>query len=181
MVSLLDPRYSQKSDSNWKKWLNFCRETGIRDEFLQIYSKQQRIDIMCGFSVAIRRNFFGKSKKEVLHGNTAQSTVRHVHQIFRINGFNDPAADKTGVKHLKICRIMNAYKKEDPNIRNQFALPLSIFKLLYFNRITPKNKHIGLLATGALFYGMRPCEYLKVKNADQKQTKLLKIENFNFF
>ena len=53
--------------------------------------------------------------------------------------------------------------------------------MLYFNRITTKNKHIGLLATGALFYGMRSCEYLRVRNAHQKQTKILKIENFKFF
>ena len=144
MVSLLDPRHSQKSDSNWKKWLNFCRETGIRDEFLQIYSKQQRIDIMCGFSVAIRRNFFGKSKKEVLHGNTAQSTVRHVHQIFRINWFNDPEADESGATHLKINRIMNAFKKEEPNTRNQCALPLGVSKILYLNRVTIKNNHIWM-------------------------------------
>jgi len=76
---------------------------------------------------------------------------------------------------------MNAYKKEDPNTKNQCALPLNVFKILYLNRITDKNKHIGLLATGALFYGMRSCEYLGVRNAQQKQTKLLKIENFKFF
>ena len=76
---------------------------------------------------------------------------------------------------------MNGYKKEDPNTRNQCALPLNVFKLLYFNRISTKNKHIGLLATGALFYGMRSCEYLKVRNAHQKQTRLLRIENFKFF
>ena len=116
-----------------------------------------------------------------MHGNTVQSTVRHVRRIFRINGFSDPGADETGATHLKICRILNTYKKEDPNTKNQCALPLNVFKILYLNRITIKNKHIGLLATGALFYGMRSCEYLRVRNAHQKQTKLLKIENFKFF
>ena len=69
----------------------------------------------------------------------------------------------------------------DPNTSNQCALPLSIFRLLYFNRLSVKNKHIGLLAVGALFFGMRSCEYLGVKNQSQKQTKLLTLQNFQFF
>ena len=91
---------------------------------------------MCGFTAAIRRNYFGKSKKNVLHVNTAQSTVQHVRQIFRINGFSDPGADETGSTHL------NAYEKEDSNTKNQCLLPLNVFKILYLNRITVKNKHI---------------------------------------
>ena len=78
-------------------------------------------------------------------------------------------------------RMFNGYKKEDPNTDNQNALPLIVFKQLYFNRLTNKNRHLGLMAVGALFFGMRSCEYLGVKGADDKQTKLLKIRNFQFF
>ena len=38
-----------------------------------------------------------------------------------------------------------------------------------------------MLAVGALFFGMRSCEYLGVKNANEKQTRLLEIRNLQFF
>ena len=69
----------------------------------------------------------------------------------------------------------------DPNTSNQCALPLCVFRLLLLNGLSTKNKHIGLLAVGALFFGMRSCEYLGVKNQTAKQTKLLTLENFQFF
>ena len=136
---------------------------------------------MCAFAAAIRRNIFGKSNKTLLQGETVKNTIQHIRQIFQTNGYLDPGSDKSGATNLKLTRIFNGYKKFDPNTRNQFALPLDVIKLLYFNRLTPKNRHIGLLATGALFFGMRSCEYLQVRNQQHKQTKLLIIQNFQFY
>ena len=82
---------------------------------------------------------------------------------------------------LKLRRIFNDHKKSDPNTKNQSLLPSNIFRLLLFNKLSIKNKHIGLLAVEVLFFGMRSCEYLKVKNQEQKQTKLLTVGNFQFY
>ena len=40
---------------------------------------------------------------------------------------------------------------------------------------------MGLLAIGALFFGIQSCEYLGVQRAEEKQTKLLGIRNIQFF
>ncbi len=118
----------------------------------------------------LRRNNFGKINKEILHGDTVKSTIRHVCQIFRIDGFNGPGSDKTRVTNIKLTRIFHGYKKSGPNTLNQCTLPLDVIKLLYFNNLSKKNKYIGLLATGALFFGMCSCEYLGVKtNNTNKQ------------
>lgn len=82
---------------------------------------------------------------------------------------------------MKISRLLNSYKKLDPNKRIQQALPTMIFEYMNSNRLSIKNLHISLLATGALFFGMRSCEYLKVNNQSKKLTKLLRIKNFRFF
>ena len=50
---------------------------------------------------------------------------------------------------------------------------------MWRNDLTIKNKAIGELTTGALFFGMRPCEYLKT--VGERRTKLLRIKNFRFF
>ena len=38
-----------------------------------------------------------------------------------------------------------------------------------------------MLTVGALFFGMRSCEYLAVHKANEKQTRLLEIRNLQFF
>ncbi len=81
---------------------------------------------------------------------------------------------------MKLTRILNSYDKEDPNTTNQCALPLIVFKYMKLNSLRVKHKHLGLLAGGALFFGMRSCEYLKTNNAANKHTKLLCIKNFKF-
>ena len=53
--------------------------------------------------------------------------------------------------------------------------PLYDVNNLNIDRITNKNRHLRLLAIGALFFGMRSCEYLQVQQANEKQTKLLKL------
>ncbi len=168
----------KKTNADWRKWQNFCDRTGIKSEFLESFTRQQKIEIICAFTAAIRRNNVGKTKKQILYGDTVKSTVRHVCQIFWINRFNNPGSDKTGATNIQLNRIFNGYKKSDPNTRNQCTLPLDVIKLLYFNRLLKKSKHIGLLATGALFFGMCSFEYLRVKNQEQKQTKLLPINTF---
>ena len=77
-----------------------------------------------------KENFFGKSNKKALHGDTVKSIIRHICQMFRINGFDNPGSDKIGATSLKLTRMFNGYKKSDPNTQNQCALPLDVFKLL---------------------------------------------------
>ena len=50
---------------------------------------------------------------------------------------------------------------------------------MWRNNHTTRNKVIGELTTGALFFGMRSCEYLTVEGT--RKTKLLRIRNIRFF
>ena len=50
---------------------------------------------------------------------------------------------------------------------------------MWRNRFTTRNKVIGQLTTGALFFGMRSCEYLKVDG--ERKTKLLRVRNLRFY
>ena len=50
---------------------------------------------------------------------------------------------------------------------------------MWDNDLTIKNKVIGQLTTGALFFGMRSCEYLKVEG--ERKTKLLRLRNLRFY
>lgn len=159
----------------------FCKEIGIKNPFLESFNKSQRIDLLCAFAAKIRRNHFGRTKKKVLQGCSVEDTLRSVRSYFRINNRIDPGIDENGLKSLKLTRILKSYTSSDPNVRNQLALPIDIFTCLLQNRLCVENIHMGLLATGALFFGMRSCEYLKVPKQEQKLTKPLCLRNFRFF
>ena len=50
---------------------------------------------------------------------------------------------------------------------------------MWRNRLTTRNRVIGELTTGALFFGMRSCEYLTVDGP--RKTKILRLRNLRFF
>jgi len=50
---------------------------------------------------------------------------------------------------------------------------------MWQNHFTIKNQVIGELTTGALFFGMRSCEYLTIEG--ERRTKLLRLKNLRFY
>ena len=56
---------------------------------------------------------------------------------------------------------------------------MSVFKNLLRDNFTPLTQALGQLACGALFFGMRSCEYLTVTGT--RKTKRLKVRDIRFF
>ena len=54
-----------------------------------------------------------------------------------------------------------------------------MFQSIYNNTFTHKDRALGELISGALFFGMRSCEYSIVKG--ERKTKLLSLRNIQFF
>ena len=74
---------------------------------------------------------------------------------------------------------MKGYVNTDPATKHQKCLPIGFFKKLIQNKASTLTTAIGQLAVGALFFGMRSCEYSKV-HGDRK-TKLLTVKDIRFF
>ena len=68
---------------------------------------------------------------------------------------------------------------EDPAVKHQKCLPIGVFHKLWGNRASTLSTAIGQLAVGALFFGMRSCEYSCVTG--NRKTKLLQIKDVRFF
>ena len=60
------------------------------------------------------------------------------------------------------------------------ALPTIVFKKIRRNRTTRKSIAMGQLIIGALFFGMRSCEYVTIKGKKRRTKKLL-IKDIRFF
>ena len=75
-------------------------------------------------------------------------------------------------------RQLNGYIDSNPSIKQEKALPVSVFRTLLDNKFTPKDEALGQLATGAFFFGMRSCEYLTVTGP--RKTRQLTVETCDF-
>ena len=87
--------------------------------------------------------------------------------------------DQSGQPSLLVRRQINGYIADDPASRPQKCLPPLVFKKLYNNRFNKLSTTIGQLTVGALFVGMRSCEYSKV--AGERKTQIMKLKHVRFF
>jgi hypothetical protein len=78
--------------------------------------------------------------------------------------------------------MIKHYIKLDPAVQRQPPLPLSVFRKLFYKRSTHLELCLSQLAIGALFFGCRSCEYLKVDDneVNERQTKILRLRNIVF-
>jgi len=74
---------------------------------------------------------------------------------------------------------IRGYKKSDPPEQQQVALTGSIIRESNSLALTKLDKAMSELFTGAFFFAMRSCEYLKVPG--KWRTKLLSLKNIRFF
>ena len=111
----------------WSRWENYCGSFGIiEDEFLDHFTRGQRIRIMGDFAMAIREGVFsGRS-----HGNLAESKIRgaisYVSHNFRGNYRPNPTKDKDGEPERVLSRQYRAYKNSKPNPKQQKSIPICI-------------------------------------------------------
>ena len=144
-------------------------------------SRHERNGIVTAFALALRRNQFGRTTKPSLRGDTIKHTIAQVAQTFRTHGLTDPSLDAVGRRHFVIDRLLQGFIKADAPVSCQPALPLAVFRALLRMAHSELDKAVSTLVCGALFFGMRSCEYLKVPGgAETRQTKKIKIGNIVF-
>jgi len=85
----------------------------------------------------------------------------------------------SGNRALSIQRQIRGYNAQDGAVKHQKCLPLQVYQSIFRNTFTHKERVLGELICGALFFGMRSCEYSLVKN--ERKTKLLILRNIQFF
>ena len=84
-----------------------------------------------------------------------------------------------GQLSLTLQRQIKGYINSDPGQRHQKCLPLGVFQRMIHNSATPLAEAIGQLTLGALFFGMRSCEYSQITG--HRKTQLLRIKDIKFF
>jgi hypothetical protein len=91
----------------------------------------------------------------------------------------DPRIDQDGKPSFLLQRQIRGYKKLDPPEKQQVTLTGSVIKESISLALTSLEKAMSELFTGAFFFAMRSCEYLKV--AGKRRTKIVTLKNVRFF
>ena len=128
---------------------------------------------------AVRRGDFGKV---TVKGDTARKALDHVAASFVESGRISPIVDTRGRTHNHIERQSKGYKKDDPSVKHEKALPPIVFRHLL--RITrnghPRSQARAILICGALFFAMRSCEYVSVGCSNERKTRPIRVKDIVF-
>ena len=102
-------------------------------------------------------------------------------QTFRENDRPNPTKDKDSELGRLLLRQFRAFRNDDPNPKQQKAIPVCVLSEIALKRATETQKAISQLSIVAFFYAMRSCEYLKVPQAEKRRTDVLRLRNVRFF
>jgi hypothetical protein len=111
---------------------------------------------------------------------TVRDTLDDVASSFRARAKPNPLLDSHGKFAYILQQQLKSYKSTDPKTKQQKAITCSILRELRRHNQTARDIAAGQLASGAFFFAMRSCEYLKVPKGEERQTKLLCLDNVQF-
>jgi hypothetical protein len=130
--------------------------------------------------VAICEGRFSRQHNAPLASSTVSSTISHVAAALRSHGHPNLTHNKQGAPGWNLTQQMRSYKNTDTKEIQQKAIPLGIISLITKADTTETQKATAQLIIGAFFFTFRSCKYLKVKNPEDKKTKILTIKNVAF-
>ena len=170
--------YSQQSGC-FARWCKFQEDIGIDNRFLDGLDNSQRTGILSAFCESVRRNENRKRKLDRLAGDTVKATLTNVCLTIWSSFWVNPAVDDKGAFSLTLKKQLHNYRQSDPPTKHQKALPTIVFKKIWQNKLSQKNIALSELITGALFFGMRSCEYSTTSG--KRKTKKLEVKDIYFY
>mmetsp|Transcript_28039 Transcript_28039/g.58953 ORF Transcript_28039/g.58953 Transcript_28039/m.58953 type:complete len:348 (-) Transcript_28039:199-1242(-) len=131
--------------------------------------------------MAVRNGRFSGDLQHPLAESTVRNSISYVAQTFRDHGERNPTKDEDGETSRLLQRLFRGLKNDDPNKRQQKALPVCVLRELAKRKFTEHETAVKQLAIGAFFFACRSCEYLLVPAAHTRRTTTLTLGNIRFF
>ena len=138
-------------------------------------------EIFSSFAQKLRHNYAGRKAQDELRGSSVRTEINAISASFRDVGLADPIRHASGelVKLLK--DQIDGYEDADPPPIQQSPAPIQVFDLIKQEYSCPKDTACSQLIEGALFFGMRSCEYVKTPGFLKKRTTLLELRDISFY
>jgi hypothetical protein len=166
---------------SWGRYLLYLESIGLgHDVYLDSFTRAQRNRIMCAFAMAMRQARFSGPSYDKLAEGTIRNSLSDVCSTFRENGRSNPTKDDDRQLSFILQRLFRAFRNEDPNEKQQKAVPPNVILAIAQLVHTEEQRAYGQLARVGFFFAMRSREYLEVPRAELGRTKLLLIRNIRF-
>ena len=134
--------------------MQYCNSVRCNDFYLDRLTQQEKILILGAFAMAVREGRFLWERHERLAEGTAQGTISHVVQAFRVNGRPNPTKEVDSKLSILLSRQFRAYQNNNPKQVQQEALTYAVFDELAKRQVTELDRAIVQLTIGAAFF---PC------------------------
>jgi hypothetical protein len=137
----------------WALWAEYIAPFAGVDEMLTGVPDPTRIELILGFAHRIRWGHYGDGTK--VRAGSVQVALRAIGKTFELDGLPNPTYRSEGKYWLKIQRLIEAYRRQDPPPQHKLAVPVSVVNHLVDVGSTSKSDKLRAscdMATIAFYY-----------------------------
>ena len=164
----------------WRHWKNFL-PTSI-DPYLQNLDAPERILVIQAFARRVREGVFGRGRQ--IKAGSVQTAIGSVAKTIELAGCPNPIhRPGTTNYHVAIALQIEAYRRNDPAVSKQAAVPIAIPDHIYQSTRTTmdrRQKATGELALIAFFFLLRVGEYT-YHGKTIRRTQQFRLKDLKFF
>jgi hypothetical protein len=163
----------------WSRYIKYLHSIRLQDDvFLENFSRANKLKILCAFAQSIREGRFCGRNSRVIKSESVRATLDCVAQAYKLADRSDPRLNADGKLAFVLQRQLRGYSSSDPPPSPQIAITVSMLREFHKLSISAADKALCELFTGAFFFAMRSCEYVKVSGP--RKMKLLTVNNIRF-
>ena len=113
-------------------------------------------------------------QQQCVCAKTVEVALRAVTKKLKLDGQQNPLVTAQGSYVQAIKQLLACYRKDDPPVQQQTAVPLSVLQFLRTNAIDTRDPRCEAVANTciiAFYFLLRSCEYTKAPETNRRQTK----------
>jgi hypothetical protein len=163
---------NQKQTLAWDRFKQYLSSIGVKsDWFLDGFTRYQKHRILRAFASALREGRFSNKRVSDPKSDSNRATLDCMAQTFKLANRPDPRLDADSNVAFILQRQLRAYRGFDNHEKQQVAVTGSVLQKFIDISISSADRAMSELFTGAFFFAMRSCKYLKVSGP--RKTKII--------
>jgi hypothetical protein len=141
-----------------------------------------RIELLLGFSHRIRHGHFGDGTK--VRAGSVQVALRAIGKTCELDGLPNPTYRSEGRYWLKLERLIESYRRQDPPPQHKLAVPVSVVNHLVAvgNKSTSDKLQASCdMSAIAFYFLLRVGEYTGHRRKEKRRTKQFRACDIIFY
>jgi hypothetical protein len=166
----------------WKHWQVFVSPFADVDAMLSGVPDPERIELLTIFAERVRAGNYGNGA--TVRAGTVQVALHAIGKTFEMDGLPNPTYRSEGKYWLKLERLIEAYRRQDPPPQHKLAVPVSLINHLHGLGSASKSDKVQAICdmTSTAFYILlRVGEYTSHRKQDRRRTKQFRTCDITFY